>query len=63
MDDFTKYIRAQANKTTAWIGAIGLVLLFFGLHGVLWGLALALIVLPEAQFTELFKKWAGKIGK
>lgn len=64
MDPLTtikNYLLAQADKTTAWIGAIGLVLALLGFTNLMVFLCLALIVLPEGQFSEAFKKWTQAI--
>ena len=57
MESIINYLTAQLDKMTAWIGLIGLVLTFLGFHGALTTLFLLLIVLPESQFSEMFKKW------
>ena len=61
MDKFTGYLLNQADKLTAWIGIIGLVLLFLGLNSLLFALFIALIILPEAHFSDAFKGWTKKL--
>lgn len=57
MKKITNYLLGQADKMTAWIGFIGLILLFSHFTSALLLLFIALIVLPEAQFSDLFKEW------
>lgn len=52
-----KYILSQLDKTGAWVGIIGMVLLFINAHSLLFFLFVLLIVLPEQNFSEIFKKW------
>lgn len=61
MDKVKSYLLGQADKMTAWIGFIGLCLIFLGLHSVLIFLFVLLIVLPETQFSEIFKGWTKKL--
>lgn len=57
MDQVKDYLLGQADKMTAWIGFIGLVLLFLGFTSILALLFVALVVLPETQFSQVFKGW------
>lgn len=61
IDNITKYLLKQMDKTTAWIGLIGLCLLFLGLSSFLLILFIALIVLPEGQISNVFKGWTKEI--
>lgn len=61
MEKIKKYLLAQADKMTAWIGFIGVLLLLAGMHSLLIVLFVALIALPESQFSEIFKAWTKKI--
>lgn len=56
-----KYLLSQADKLTAWIGFIGLALLFVNWTSALFILFVALVVLPEAKFSDTFKEWTKKI--
>lgn len=51
----------QLDKTTAWIGLIGLFFLLIGWSSGLFFLFIALILLPETSFSEKFRNWTGKI--
>ena len=61
MEKFVNYLKAQMDKTTAWIGAIGLVLFFLGLHSLLFVLFILLIILPESNFSDWAKKGAQSV--
>lgn len=61
MDKFKDYLLGQADKMTAWVGFIGLLLFFTGFHSLLFVLFIALIVLPEDRFSEQFKAWTAKL--
>ncbi len=61
MDKIKDYLLGQADKMTAWIGFLGLALYFVGLHSALVFLFLLLIVLPESQFSEIFRGWTKKL--
>ncbi|MBP3955371.1 hypothetical protein J8F10_08770 [Gemmata sp. G18] len=61
MEQVKNYLLGQADKLTAWIGCIGLVLLFLGFTSILALLFIALVVLPEAQFSQVFKAWTAKL--
>jgi hypothetical protein len=61
MDKFKDYLLGQADKMTAWIGFIGLALFFTGFHSLLFFLFIGLIVLPEAQFSSVFKGWTKEL--
>lgn len=50
------YILSQLDKTTAWVGLIGIVLYCIHLHTLLIALFVALIILPEGNFSAAFKK-------
>jgi hypothetical protein len=56
MEKFKNYLLGQADKTTAWIGVIGICLPLLGLQSVMFLLFIALIVLPQENFTDFFKK-------
>lgn len=51
----------QLDKTTAWVGIIGLTLLILGLHSVLFFLFILLVVAPEASLKDMFMKWTASI--
>lgn len=55
------YLLRQADKMTAWIGFIGICLQLLGLQSVMFFLFIALITLPETQFSDVFKAWTKKI--
>ncbi len=57
MEKFFNYCIAQLDKMTAWIGLIGIICLMLGMHTALAIIFVLLIVLPEAEFSELFKRW------
>lgn len=61
MEKFKKYLLDQLDKTTAWIGLIGLILLFVGWGSALFFLFVALIFLPETHFSEKFKQWTNLV--
>lgn len=61
MEQIKTYLLGQADKLTAWIGCIGLVLLFLGFTSILALLFVALVVLPEAHFSQVFKGWTTKL--
>jgi len=56
-DKAVDYLLGQADKVTAWIGVIILLLALGGFYTLLLVLSVALIVLPETNFSEMFKKW------
>ncbi len=56
-----KYFLDQLDKSTAWIGFIGLIFLLIGWATGLFFLFIALIMLPEAHFSEKFKAWTKAI--
>jgi len=56
-----EFIKSKLDSPNAWIGAIGLILFFLGLHTFLFVLFILLIVLPEANFSDWFSKGAAKI--
>lgn len=62
MDTVTRwlvgYLLQQANKTTAWIGFIGVFLTLLHLYSVLFFIFILLIVMPEANFSNTFREWA-----
>lgn len=60
-DRVKNYLLSQLDKTTAWIGVIGLTLQFLGLGSFLFLLFVFLVFLPESSFSNLFKKWTGEI--
>lgn len=60
---FLKYLFGRLSNTTAWIGVIGLVLLLLGFHTALVVLFVLLFLLPEGNFTELFKGWTQSLQK
>lgn len=60
-NNIKNYLLKQADKLTGWIGVIGLLLLFLGLHSFLFMLFVALIVLPEGKFSNLFKSWTTEL--
>lgn len=55
------YFLAQLDKTTAWIGAIIVLLLFIGWSSAIFIFAILLIFLPETEFTGWFGKWTKEI--
>jgi len=57
MEQVKNYLLGQADKMTAWIGLIGLALLFLRFTSILALLFVALVVLPETQFGQVFKVW------
>jgi hypothetical protein len=61
LDKLTDYLLGQADKMTAWIGFLGIVLYLTGFHSLLIFLFLGLIALPEAQFSTLFQGWTTKL--
>ncbi|MFO0958224.1 MAG: hypothetical protein U0800_12495 [Isosphaeraceae bacterium] len=61
MDKLKDYLLGQLDKLTAWIGLIGLALHFLGFNNLLVFLFVALIILPESQFSDVFKKWTKDI--
>lgn len=58
-----KYLLTQANKSTAWIGFLGLLFLILHLYSFLFLLFMMLIVFPESRFSDTFKDWTQKIKK
>lgn len=56
MEQVKDYLLGQADKLTAWIGVVCLVLLFFGFHSLLAAFLVALVALPQEQFSDFFKK-------
>lgn len=61
LDKITNYFLKQADKMTAWIGIIGLILLFLHLGGFLFILFIALIVLPQDEFSKVFAGWTKEL--
>lgn len=61
MNKLISYLLSRADSVTAWIGFIGIVLQFLKLDHLLEILFLALIVLPEGNFSALFKNLTEKI--
>jgi hypothetical protein len=61
MEKFVAYLLDQMNKTTAWIGVIGILLQVFHLQSAMFVLFVLLIVLPETSFSSTFKEWAQKL--
>jgi len=61
MQRFIDYLIAQLDKATAWIGVLGLILYYLNLHTALILLFILLVILPESQFSEMFKKWTSEI--
>lgn len=61
MQKIKDYLLAQADKLTAWIGFIGIILLFLHLHSFLVLLFLALIALPQDSFSGIFSKWTTQL--
>jgi hypothetical protein len=61
MEQVKAYLLGQVDKTTAWVGFIGLVLLFTGFYSILALLFAALVVLPEARFGGTFTAWMAKL--
>lgn len=57
VDKVQKYMLAQLDKLTAWIGLIGLILQALHMQSFLFILFVALIALPEGNFSAVFKKW------
>lgn len=57
------FIKKQLNKTTAWIGLVGIFFQLINLYSGLFFLFVALIFLPESSFSETFKKWSESINK
>lgn len=55
------YLISQLDKTTAWIGFIGLILMALHLYSFMFILFVAMIFLPETSFSSTFKKWAGEV--
>lgn len=60
-----KYLLGRADSITAWVGFLGFVLeivLHLGnVSTIMLILFLLLIVLPEANFRDLFKSWSKNI--
>jgi len=50
-------MRIKPDKMSARIGWIGLALLFLGFTSILALLFVALVVLPETQFSRALKAW------
>lgn len=61
LDKVKNYLLEQADKLTAWIGFVGMILLFLNLHSFLFLLFIALIALPEAHFSSVFKNWTSQL--
>ena len=55
------YLLGRADNLTAWIGVTGLALQFLNLQSLMFALFIALLVLPEAQFTSLTRDMTKKI--
>ncbi len=60
-DRIKKYLLSQLDKTTAWIGMIGLLLQALHMQSFLFILFIALIVMKQDSFSDIFKKWTGEI--
>lgn len=63
MKKFIAFILEQLNKTTAWVGIIGITLQLLGLQSVMFVLFILLIVLPESNFSSTFKEWTERLRK
>lgn len=56
-----KYLLGHADQMTAWIGCIGLCLLFVGWTSALFILFVALVMFPDAKFSGIFAGWTKKL--
>ena len=56
-----EFICKKLDSLTAWIGAIGLVLLIIHWTSALFILFVALIIMPESKFSDFFKKAAKEV--
>ena len=54
MDKIKAYILGRLDNVTAWVGALGIIFQLLGLHTLLFGLFVLLIILPQANFTNFF---------
>lgn len=61
MEKFKDYLLEQADKLTAWIGFIGIILQFFHLQSLMFFLFIALIVLPANNFSDFFASQTKKL--
>ncbi len=61
MNKVIAYLLEQLNKTTAWVGIIGIALQMLGMQSVMFVLFILLIVLPETSFSNTFKEWTQKL--
>lgn len=52
-----KYVIAVLSKTTAWIGAIGILIMLTGSSTALWFLFIGAIVVPETILKDIFNSW------
>lgn len=64
LEKIKKYLLAQADRTIAWIGALGFILEIL-LHsqpsGIMLALFAALIAVPDTHFSEIFTGWTKKL--
>ena len=58
---FVKYLFNRLDNTTAWIGIIGLTLMLLQFHTALIILFVLMFVLPEGNFSDLFKGWTREL--
>jgi hypothetical protein len=56
-----EYLCEKLDSLTAWLGAIGIILMLFRWETGLFALFLLLIFLPEGKFSDFFKKMSDKI--
>ena len=56
-----EFLCKKMDSLTAWIGAIGIVLALIKWETGLFVLFILLILLPDAKFSQFFKKVSGKI--
>lgn len=61
MMKMNEYLCEKMDSLTAWIGALGIILMLFRWETGLFLLFLLLIFLPQAKFSDMFKSIADKI--
>ncbi|MGE4043363.1 MAG: hypothetical protein AB7F35_00820 [Acetobacteraceae bacterium] len=64
MEYIKTYLLGQADQVTSWVGALGLVgelILHRDPSTLMLAFFVALIALPQAKFSDMFKGWTTKL--
>lgn len=63
MKEVFTYILSRLDSTNAWFGLLGIILQAIGFHFALIIMFLAMFVLPEGNFSSIFKTWTNWLRK